>query len=501
MSRVLAALRHHARAHPTRVALEDDAGALTYAELDNAVAQEGLKLLETGSRVVAVLGDNGRAWVLADLAAQWAGVPIVPLPPFMSPGQIAHALRTAGVDYVLTDQPERIRAAAPRQSQSVEAFHGDMVGLRLRVDQRLACALGDAYKITFTSGTTGEPKGVCLGLDELENTAAALCEASAASERDRHLCVLPLAILLENVGIYSAILAGATICVPHLAAVGMSGSSGLDALRLIGALEHWRATSAILVPQMALAMVAACAAGAPVPMTLRYLAVGGAPVSESLLQQARAMGLPLYEGYGLSECASVVAVNRLGANRIGSVGRPLPHVRIGFATDGEILVGGIRWLGYLGSEVGAGRSGTAIATGDLGYLDSEGYLHLTGRKKNIFVTSFGRNVAPEWVERELIAQAPILQAAIFGEARPFNTAVIVPRPDATEQSIARALDAANEGLPDYARVRAWIKAEEPFSTANGMATANGRLHRTMIFSTYAAQIGTQYDNPSDVGAP
>lgn len=501
MSRILAALRHHARAHPTRAALEDDVGALTYAELDYAVAQAGRKLLETASRVVAVLGDNGRAWVLADLAAQWAGVRIVPLPHYMSSGQIAHALRTAGVDYVLTDQPERIRAAALSQSQSVEAFHDGMVGLRLVVDQQPACALGDAHKITFTSGTTGKPKGVCLGLDGLEKTAAALCKASAASERDRHLCVLPLSILLENVGIYAAILAGATICVPHLAAVGMSGSSELDALHLIGALGHWRATSAILVPQMALAMVAACRAGAPVPLTLRYLAVGGAPVPTRLLQQARAMRLPLYEGYGLSECASVVAVNRLGADRIGSVGRPLPHLRVEFAADGEILVGGIRWLGYLGSEVAAERSSTVIATGDLGYLDSEGYLYLTGRKKNIFVTSFGRNVAPEWVERELIAQAPILQAAIFGEARPFNTAVIVPHPNATEQSVAKALDAANKDLPDYARVHAWIKAEEPFSTANGMATPNGRLHRTMIFSTYAAQIGAQYENPSHIGTP
>lgn len=422
MNRVLAALRHHACVHPTRAALEDEAGVLTYAELDNAVAQAGRKLLETAVHVVAVLGDNGRAWVLADLAAQWAGVCIVPLPPYMSLGQIAHALRTAGVDYVLTDQPERIHAATLSQSQSVEAFHDDMVGLRLPVEQGLACALDDADKITFTSGTTGEPKGVCLGLAELENTAAALCEASAASKRDRHLCVLPLATLLENVcGIYAAILAGATICVPRLVAVGMSGSSGLDVLRLIGALGHWRATSAILVPQMALAMVAACRAGAPVPMTLRYLAVGGAPVPKSLLLQARAMHLPLYEGYGLSECASVVALNRLGADRIGSVGRPLPHVHIEFGADGEILVGGIRWLGYLGGEVAAGRNSAAIATGDLGYLDSDGYLHLTGRKKNIFVTSFGRNVAPEWVERELVAQAPILQAAIFGEARPFAT--------------------------------------------------------------------------------
>jgi long-subunit acyl-CoA synthetase (AMP-forming) len=265
---------------------------------------------------------------------------------------------------------------------------------------------------------------------------------------------------------------------------------------MIQALTAWRASSVILIPQMLQALVGAGQAGIPLPDCLRYVAVGGAPVSTALLDAAAGLDLPVYQGYGLSECASVVAVNRPDANRIGSVGRPLPHVRVSFAQDGEILVRGMRWLwhGYLGAAPSAAVDENTIATGDIGYLDTDGYLHLTGRKKNIFITSFGRNIAPEWVESELAARPPILQAAVFGEGRPFNVAVIFAMPDATPAAIDKALDAANLTLPDYARARAWVRAAEPFGAANGLATANGRLRRDAIFAAYAERIGAHYSH-------
>lgn len=501
MSRVLESIAAQAQRRPERIALEDETGALTYGELD-AVIRACARTLEEDARVqtIALLAGNSRSWVVADLAALRSGARIVPLPPYMSPRQIEHALRSAGVDMVLTDDPQCVPHALRDASSPTEAFHGDVVQVRLVARESTSCVPAGTWKITFTSGTTGEPKGVCLGIDELENTASAVCTSSAASEEDRHLCVLPLATLLENVGAYAAFLAAATACVPALHTVGLSGSSGLDAPRLVHAFSHWKATSAILVPQMALAIVAACRAGAPVPRTLRSLAVGGAPVSPTLLAAARALGLPLYEGYGLSECASVVAVNRPSADRIGSVGQPLPHVTLAFAADGEILIGGIRWLGYLDGGGAAPHAGEWIATGDLGCMDEDGYLHVTGRKKNIFITSFGRNVAPEWVERELVSKPAIAQAAIFGEARPFNTAVIVPRRDASQDSIAQALEAANEDLPDYARIGAWIAASEPFSIANGLATPNGRLRRRAIYEAYARQIDREYAHSLPDGA-
>ena len=150
---------------------------------------------------------------------------------------------------------------------------------------------------------------------------------------------------------------------------------------------------------------------------------------------------------------------------------------------------GQAFLGYVGE---APRDPlAAVATGDTGYLDADGFLHLDGRKKNLFVTAYGRNVAPEWVERELCLMPAILQAAIFGEARPFNVAVIVSR--APDPQVEAALSAVNAALPDYARVTAWLRADAPFSVANSQLTPNGRLRRAAILAAYGERINRFYE--------
>jgi long-subunit acyl-CoA synthetase (AMP-forming) len=494
MSRVIDALRRHGAATPKKVALEDAQGAWAYGELPDLIEQLAASLRQSPAQVIAIHADNCVSWVLADLAAQLAGIPVVPLPLFFSPAQIAHVIRTAGIDQVLTDQPQWLSGAPQETPPASVAFHGGMRRVQLATGDIASTKLpAGTQKVTFTSGTTGEPSGVCLGRQEMEAVAESLRVASAARGDDRHLCLLPLGTLLENIGgIYTPLLAGATICVPPLVHVGMSGSSGLDVLRLVAALTEWRASSAIMVPQMLQALVAACQAGVAAPHTLRYLSVGGAPVARRLLQEAHTLGLPVHEGYGLSECASVVAVNPYGNNRSGSVGKPLPHLQLSFAHDGEILVRGVRWRGCVGKPAPA-QAQEFIATGDLGYLDEDGFLYLTGRKKSIFITSFGRNIAPEWVERELVLHPAIAQAAVFGEARPFNSALIVARPSATPQAIRAALAQANEQLPDYARVRAWLPAA-PFTPGNGMLTPNGRLRRANILAAYATHIDGLYQH-------
>lgn len=498
MSRLITALQCHAINDPQRVAILYENGALTYDELLAEIRglakrlQNGREAGNGSSRPIGLLADNGKAWAVADLSALAAGIPIIPLPIFFSPSQMAHVVQIAGIDQVLTDQPERLRAIVQQPGLTVEPFYEELHSVRFQaVSSGIELPEG-TQKVTFTSGTTGEPKGVCLSREAIEGVAESLGFASAATGDDRHLCILPLATLLENIGgIYTPLLTGATICLPRLAGVGLSGSSGLDVKRMIAALSEWQATTAIMVPQMLQAMVAAGQAGMPLPSALRYLAVGGAPVAQQLLESATALGLPVYEGYGLSECASVVAVNRPGESRAGSVGKPLPHIRVELSDDGEILVHGSRWCGYLGDRTSS-QAETPLATGDLGYLDADGYLFITGRKKNIFITSFGRNVAPEWVEGELQSQAGIAQAAIFGESRPFNSAVIVPHRGMTNAAIELALNKANQHLPDYAQVRAWIPAIEPFTPANGLSTPNGRLKRTEILKRYASQIDALY---------
>jgi long-subunit acyl-CoA synthetase (AMP-forming) len=207
--------------------------------------------------------------------------------------------------------------------------------------------------------------------------------------------------------------------------LGIHGASGVDVPRLLTCLASRQPHSLILVPQLLLLLVSAAEQQAFDPRPLRFAAVGGARVSEALLQRAQRAGVPVYEGYGLSECASVVCLNRPSARRHGSVGQPLPHVQVRLADDGEVLVKGSTLLGYLGE---ASHSAEWWPSGDLGEFDAEGFLYLKGRKKHQFVTSFGRNVNPEWVEAELTQRGLIAQAFVWGEAMPSNWPMPLPRP-------------------------------------------------------------------------
>lgn len=413
-------------------------------------------------RVLGLIADNGPEWVITDLAAQKAGVVLVPLPGFFSRTQIENAVRESGMDSVIGAQ---LPSFAPA---------GEIEGLAWWRRAVVPGAFPRATsKVTFTSGTTGTPKGVPLTSAQQKAVAQALVQVTRHLGVKRHLCLLPLAVLLENVaGVYAPLAAGMEVCVPPLAETGLRGSSEFDALACLAAIEKWQADSVIVLPQMLAALTAALEAGAPAPKSLRFAAVGGAKVSPALILRARALGLPAYEGYGLTECASVVALNVPGADRVGSAGKALPHVQVEIH-DGEIHV----------------RTREAWhASGDLGRIDEEGYLYVDGRRKHVLITSYGRNVSPEWPEAELLAGPAIAQAAVFGEAQPRLCALVVPAPGASAAAVEAQVRAANARLPDYAQIAAWLRADAPFTSQNGYATANGRARRDALWQTYGKRL-------------
>lgn len=493
MTSVISALAGHAGSQPARRAISNGRQALNYGSLHAAVSTVSAQLREVSRGSVALALENSPAWIIGDLAVLASTLPCVPLPPFFTATQQSHALRDAGADWLLTDRPDFY--AALLQQQSVPATRvddirlGSIVIAQFRLSNPPARLPPGTVKITYTSGTTGTPKGACLSAAAMENVAHNLVAATGMTSLDRHLCLLPLATLLENIGgIYAPLLSGACM-LPSAGRQAAGTISGNYGAALAGMIDAAQATTAIMIPQMLHALLAAIESGTPRPATLRFLAVGGARIPPALLARAASAGLPVFEGYGLSECASVVTLNTAAHCRPGSVGQPLPHVTIDFAHDGEILVRGAGFLGYAGDST---TTGEPWHTGDLGRIDAEGFLHLTGRKKDLFITTFGRNVAPDWVESELMLQPAIAQAWVHGEARPWNAAVIVARSGATAQDVTAAITAANSNLPGYAQVRHWLPADEPFSSQNGELTTNGRMRRTVIAARYAPHVDRLY---------
>ena len=484
VDRILGALAARA---PDAPVLIGDTESLSASALLGAI--EALALRLGGCRTLAVLADNGPAWVVADLAALRAGVTHVPLPTFFNPSQLTHVLNETCADTVLTDQPERIAALGLGLDLA-----GQWSGLAWMQRAPLARTMpAGTGKVSFTSGSTGTPKGVCLSAAGLMDTAVALTTRLADLPIGRHLATLPLALLLENTaGLYAPLLRDAEIHVPSLRALGWKGMAGFDPAALQAIARAVRPSSTILVPELLKAWTLHLAAtGQKAPSGLAYVAVGGARVDAGAIREARALGLPAYQGYGLTECGSVVSLNRPGDDG-DDVGRPLDHVRVR-ARGGEILVSARAFLGYLGAADAAPPIGATpdFPTGDLGHLDAHGHLHLVGRRRNLLITSYGRNVSPEWVEVGLLAQPAIAQAVVAGEARPWLSAVIVPAPGARPEAVAAAVARANAALPEYARIGDWVTAA-PFTLENGEATGNGRPVRQAILARYAAPLEALY---------
>ena len=481
----LGTLRNHPRVAPSVIAVD---GILSYDELVSRVDEMAGRLVSEKVRVLATLLDNGPSWIVADLAALAAGVVHVPLPAFFTDEQRRHVLSVAGVDTIIGSSWHRF----PAYARSLPP--------------------GTA-KVTFTSGTTGTPKGVCLSAETMLGVADGIAQATSSLAIERHLCALPLAILLENIaGVLAPLLRGVTIVAPPLASVGIQGSSTFDPASLDATVRRHDCNSVVLLPQMLRAWTAWLQATKTLgPPSLRLVAVGGAQVGAATLATARKVGLPAYEGYGLSEGGSVQTLNLPDADRLGSAGRPLANARLRVASDGEIEIAGMLFLGYLDSGPVASHaaqeaeSGTRWwPTGDLGRVDADGFVHLTGRKKDVLVTGFGRNVSPEWVEAELQsalptthAPAPIARAVVLGEGRAALAAVVWPTtPSTSDADLDAAVAAVNGVLPDYARIRHWVRARHPFDLASGLATANGRPRRQAIAAVYLDELYLPKEAPS-----
>ncbi len=461
---------------------------VSYGQLAEEVMLAATQLNQLGAQHIALRADNGIQWAIADLAAMAADKVLIPVPAFFSEQQVQHMLSEASVDTLWGNWPA--------YEDSFQTTIADLPVYRCASLNATATQVHPVPpltgKITFTSGSTGQPKGVCLSQEHLHTTSQVLAERLSSYVRpQKHLVLLPLVTLLENItGLYIPILMGATTVILPGEQVGLSGSSQFDPARFAHALACHCPESLVLTPALLMALCQVAIQQPELVSPLKFVAVGGARVSPALLTQARALGIPAYEGYGLSECGSVVSLNLPGDDKPGSSGRPLPHCQVSISESGVVRVSGSTMLGYLGQHAPEQK----IDTGDLGHLDNDGFLHITGRQKNLLITAFGRNVSPEWVESEAQTFPALMGMVVIGDAQTQLTGVLfTPSP----AHLSDAISALNQRLPDYARIGNLVVLDKPLSAIPGLMTANGRPKRDAIQQLIVPALAALPDHSDD----
>ena len=500
---LLEAIRAVAAKQPHRLAVEDGKGAITYATLIDRIDALAEELRALHCKTLALFAENSSDWIVLDLACLVAQITCIPLPGFFSDTQLRNILHASGADLLVSDDASRIAQIAP--SAKLEKTLSRLSVWTISNTAAPSMPAG-TDKITFTSGSSGAPKGVCLNAASQFAVASSLHEVTAAIAVERHFSVLPYATLLENIaGIYLPLLRGATIVALPGAQIGFNGARLEHPQQFLHALAEQQPNSLIVLPQFLPLFINACRNGWQIPASLNFVAVGGGKVPVSWLHEVRALGMPVYEGYGLSECASVVALNTPDRDRPGTVGQILPHCRVAIEKkdveknsndeSGEIVVHGNSYLGYLcGDTIDATAP---VRTGDLGTLDDAGFLTIAGRSKNLLISSYGRNISPEWPETGLMASGLFRHCVVFGDARPYCVALLEPIPQASSEIIAQAVADANETLPEYAQIKRWHCVKQSFNSLPDLITANGRPRRDAIAAHYRDEINFLYSFTGD----
>ncbi len=417
----------------------------------------------------------------------------------------------------------------------------------------------DLASIIYTSGTTGPPKGVMLTHVNLLSNCDACFSYIPTDSNDVTLSFLPLSHVFERMaGYYYAIRNGSTICyaermdtvpeniveiaptmccsVPRffekMQAKILEQVSAAPPLRQ--KLFFWakkvgenvsklrREKKEIPVRLRIQHAVASQLVSKKIQKKLggrlRFFVSGGAPLSKELAEFFHAFGVLILEGYGLTETSPVISVNSPRAFKFGSVGKVIPDVEVKIAEDGEILVRGPNIMRGYYNNVAATREVIVdgwFLTGDVGRLDEEGFLFITDRKKDIIVTAGGKNVSPQNIERTLISDLFITQVCVFGDRKPFLTALIVPNWEAvktwaaqqatsslSKEALSRQpsvleffrkrIDRCMADFPPYSTLKYFSLMTTEFTQPGGELTPTLKLKRKVIAQKYAAQIEHMY---------
>jgi long-chain acyl-CoA synthetase len=568
---------HPARKELLRIRAGRGWRAYTVKEFEKAARECAMRFaaagVEAGDRV-ALFAENRPEWHVVDFACHLLGAVSVPLYATLPHRDVEYIVRDSGAKVLLVSGKDRARTAleavqALPEVRVVGIDEGLVEGLECLADLPLppkrrrkqppAIGPADLASIIYTSGTTGEPKGVMLSHGNFVSQIHAVKDAYPISERDVSMSFLPLSHVFERTVDYVFFYFGVQInyvesiervpvqlteirptimvSVPRLYERSYikiiskirqeSGAKrrlfewGLRVGRKVREAE-WQGSSAGAFSRGQYAVAKARIFSKVMERLggrLRFSISGGAPLSREVAEFFDIVGLPILQGYGLTETSPVIAANRLEANRIGSVGPILAGVEARIATDGEILARGPNiMLGYWNKPEATAETIDGdgwFHTGDVGFLDNDGFLYITDRKKDIIVTSGGKNVAPQPIEGRLGATPYIAQAVVIGDRYPYLTALVVPnfenlqthfetkgisvkeRPAMaahadTQALIGDAVKAVNAELAVHERIRRFSVLDREFSLEEGEITPTLKVRRRIVNERYRETIDGMY---------
>jgi len=423
----------------------------------------------------------------------------------------------------------------------------------------------DEATLIYTSGTTGVPKGVILTHDNLISNIKTASDLVEFSSKDTALSFLPLSHVLERMVMFTYIYKGCTVAFaesveavaqnllevrPHIMvsvprvfekiytkvmdqvlkspalrrkiffwALGVGKKCGaleLAGRPVPGGLRARRAIAAKLVFSKIIAKTGG---------RVRFFVSGGAPLSKDIAEFFYAIGLTILEGYGLTETSPLLSINTFENIRLGTVGKPAPGIDIDIAPDGEILARGPNIMkGYYKKEAETREvmAGGWFHTGDIGHIDADGFLVITDRKKDLLVTSGGKNIAPQPIENLLKTSPYISNAVVIGDRRRFVAALIVPEfdklkeyakaqgiPYATIEELCKdkrivdllkaEADRATPLLASYERIKKIAVLPRDFEIEKGEITPSLKVRRANVTAEYQAAIDALYREEAEDG--
>ncbi len=522
----------------------------SFAERVRAVAGDLVtRGVKHGDRVV-ILSENRLEWAIADQAILSVGAVSVPIYATLPADHVGPLLADSGaVGAFVSSAAQRAKVEAEQPKAPGLKWVAVFDEWQTDAGARPAVGAGaappapdDVATIIYTSGTTGVPKGVMLTHRNLVSNAIAALTALDLGPTDVHLSFLPLNHIFERTAGYNVMLyAGATIAYAEsiekaaanlmevrptiLLAVPRFYEKMIERIMEVAkaagfprdVMAHWGrdiaqkwaakklegravAQTRAIAPALALQHALANALVYPVLRArlggrIRYCFSGGAALPREIGLFFYGVGMPIVEGYGLSETSPVIAVNTPEHFKLGTVGHPIPGIEVRIAEDGEILVRGPSIMkGYWNrpEETAAALEGGWFHTGDIGEIDAEGFLRITDRKKDLIVTSGGKKIAPQPIQNALKKSSRILEAIVVGDGRKYATALIVPANGATREAIAADVDAVNKDLASYETIKRFELIANDLTVENGSLSQKMEVKRRVVSDRYRDVIENMY---------